>query len=114
MGGHSAWRKRLARGELAKQSSGAISRHRPHFGRKGKDLIKNRKGHIAGGNPKKKARRNVGLGNDDDVNADVPRTRPLEVDATTATAVVVLATLSATAAWWVSFRVLGRGAGVEA
>lgn len=53
MGGHSAWRKRLARGELAKGSAGAICRHRPHLGRKGKDLIKNRKGFIGGGNPKK-------------------------------------------------------------
>jgi hypothetical protein len=54
MGGHSAWRKRVASGELAKKYSGAIARHRPHLGRKGKDLIKNRKGHIGGGNPKKK------------------------------------------------------------
>jgi len=53
MGGHSAWRKRVERGELAKGLGGAIMRHRPHFGRKGKDLIKNRKGHIGGGNPKK-------------------------------------------------------------
>lgn len=28
-------------------------RHRPHFGRKGEDLKLNRKGNIAGGNPKK-------------------------------------------------------------
>lgn len=41
----------MERGELAKQSSGAICRHRPHFGRKGKDLVKNRKGQS---NPKKK------------------------------------------------------------
>ena len=54
MGGHSAWRKRVARGETAKGAGGAICRHRPHLGRKGKDLILNRKGHIAGGNPKKK------------------------------------------------------------
>ena len=55
MGGHSAWRKRVERGELAKQSGGAICRHRPHFGRKGKDLIKNRKGNIGiNGNPKKR------------------------------------------------------------
>lgn len=54
MGGHAAWRKRVARGELAKGSGGAIMRHRPHRGRKGKDLILNRKGHIGGGNPKKK------------------------------------------------------------
>ena len=53
MGGHAAWRKRIARGELAKGSGGAIMRHRPHRGRKGKDLILNRKGHIGGGNPKK-------------------------------------------------------------
>lgn len=60
MGGHSAWRKRLERGELAKQSSGAICRHRPHFGRKGKDLVKNRKGNIGGGNPKKSRRAKQG------------------------------------------------------
>lgn len=59
MGGHSAWRKRVANGELAKQYGGAIGRHRPHFGRKGKDLILNRKGHIGKGNPKK--RRNLGV-----------------------------------------------------
>jgi len=53
MGGHSAWRKRVANGELAKQGGGAICRHRPHLGRKGKDLIKNRKGFIGSGNPKK-------------------------------------------------------------
>ncbi len=54
MGGHSAWRKRIAAGELAKGSGGAIARHRPHFGRKGEDLKLNRKGNIAGGNPKKR------------------------------------------------------------
>lgn len=53
MGGHSAWRKRVARGELAIQSGGAIARHRPRWGRKGEDLKLNRKGNIAGGNPKK-------------------------------------------------------------
>lgn len=53
MGGHTAWRKRVAEGELAKGSGGAILRHRPRLGRKGKDLILNRKGHIGGGNPKK-------------------------------------------------------------
>lgn len=60
MGGHSAWRKRVANGELAKGYSGAICRHRPHLGRKGKDLIKNRKGHIGGGNPKKKKKKKRG------------------------------------------------------
>ena len=53
MGGHSAWRKRVEAGELAKGRGGAILRHRPHFGRKGEDLKLNRKGNIAGGNPKK-------------------------------------------------------------
>lgn len=57
MGGHSAWRKRVERRELAKGLGGAIMRHRPHRGRKGKDLIKNRKGHIGGGNPKKKKKK---------------------------------------------------------
>ena len=53
MGGHSAWKKRVARGELAKGSGGAILRHRPRLGRRGKDLELNRKGKIGGGNPKK-------------------------------------------------------------
>jgi hypothetical protein len=44
-------------GDTAKGSGGAIMRHRPHLGRKGKDLKLNRKGHIAGGNPKKKKKR---------------------------------------------------------
>lgn len=54
MGGHAAWRKRVASGETAKGSGGAILRHRPRLGRRGKDLALNRKGNIAGGNPKKK------------------------------------------------------------
>lgn len=55
MGGHSAWRKRVAKGELAKGSGGAILRHHPRNGRKGKDLALNRKGNLGGhGNPKKK------------------------------------------------------------
>jgi hypothetical protein len=53
MGGNSAWRKRVAAGGLAKGGGGAIARHRPRWGRKGKDLKLNRKGFIAGGNPKK-------------------------------------------------------------
>eukprot|EP00980_Cylindrotheca_fusiformis_P002535 scaffold596_cov87-Cylindrotheca_fusiformis.AAC.5 len=59
MGGHSAWRKRVAAGGLAKEGSGgAIARHRPRWGRKGKDLKLNRKGNIAGrGNPKKKKKK---------------------------------------------------------
>ena len=60
MGGHQAWRKRLETGETAKQYAGAIARHRPHLGRKGKDLIKNRKGNIGGGNPKKRKKMNKG------------------------------------------------------
>ena len=56
MGGHSAWRKRVANGEPAKGSGGAILRHRPRLGRKGEDLKLNRKGNIGGRpNPKKKA-----------------------------------------------------------
>ena len=54
MGGHAACRKRVASGETAKGSGGAILRHRPRLGRRGKDLALNRKGNIAGGNPKKK------------------------------------------------------------
>ena len=77
MGGHAAWRKRVARGELAKGLGGAIMRHRPHRGRKGKDLILNRKGHIGGGNPKKKQQQQQPKGrkkqngdNDDDDEAE--------------------------------------------
>mmetsp|Transcript_43092 Transcript_43092/g.104290 ORF Transcript_43092/g.104290 Transcript_43092/m.104290 type:complete len:111 (-) Transcript_43092:2006-2338(-) len=58
MGGHSAWRKRVENGELAIQSGGAIARHRPRWGRKGEDLKLNRKGNIAGGNPKKMKKKN--------------------------------------------------------
>lgn len=58
MGGHSAWRKRVAAGEPAKGLGGAIMRHRPHLGRKGKDLLLNRKGNIGGRpNPKRKSRK---------------------------------------------------------
>lgn len=57
MGGHSAWRKRLKAGLLAKGAGGAICRHRPHLGRKGKDLEKSRKGNILGGPNKKKKKR---------------------------------------------------------
>jgi hypothetical protein len=53
MGGHSAWHKRVERGELAKRYAGAICRHRPHFGRTGKDIDRNSKGNIGKGNPKK-------------------------------------------------------------
>ena len=53
MGGHSAWKKRVATGGIAKGAGGAIARHRPRWGRKGEDLKLNRKGNIAGGNPKK-------------------------------------------------------------
>lgn len=57
MGGHSAWRKRVEAGLLAKQSSGAICRHRPHFGAKGKEaILRNKRGNRAGGNPKKQKR----------------------------------------------------------
>lgn len=56
-GGHSAWKKRVRRGGLAKEGGGgAICRHRPHLGPKGKDREKQRKGNIGGG-PKKKKRK---------------------------------------------------------
>jgi hypothetical protein len=56
MGGHAAWRKRVAAGGLAKGSGGVSLRHRPHLGRRGAELALNRKGNIGGhGNPKKKA-----------------------------------------------------------
>ncbi|KAG7352191.1 hypothetical protein IV203_028964 [Nitzschia inconspicua] len=55
MGGHAAWRKRVAKGGLAKEGTGgAIARHRPRMGRRGEDIKLNKKGNIAGGNPKKK------------------------------------------------------------
>ena len=56
MGGHQAWRKRVAAGELAKGSGGAALRHRPRLGRKGVEERKlNRLGNIGGRpNPKKK------------------------------------------------------------
>ena len=59
MGGHSAWRKRVKAGELAMQGGGAICRHRPHLGRKGKEgLLLNRKGPTcADGGPNKKKKR---------------------------------------------------------
>lgn len=58
MGGHSAWKKRVLAGGLAKKRGGAIARHRPRLGRKGKDLALNRKGNIGGGNPKKMKKKN--------------------------------------------------------
>lgn len=64
MGGHSAWRKRIKNGELAKQGGGAICRHRPHLGRKGKDIEKNKKGNILGG-PNKKKRKKMKLGHEE-------------------------------------------------
>lgn len=58
MGGNSAWRKRVAAGELAKGSGGAALRHRPRLGRRGADLALNRLGNIGGrGNPKKLKKR---------------------------------------------------------
>ena len=61
MGGHAAWRKRVARGELAKGAGGAALRHRPRWGRRGADLALNRKGNLGGhGNPKKKSKRGLG------------------------------------------------------
>lgn len=61
MGGHSAWRKRVAQGGLAKEGTGgAIARHRPRMGRRGEDLKLNKKGSIAGGNPKKNKGRGGG------------------------------------------------------
>ena len=59
MGGHSAWKKRVKNGELAKQGGGAICRHRPRLGRRGKDIEKNKKGNILGGPNKKKKKRLV-------------------------------------------------------
>jgi len=57
MGGHSAWRKRVANGELAKGLGGAICRHRPHLGRKGKERVVERKGNINGGPRKNKKKK---------------------------------------------------------
>ena len=64
MGGHAAWKKRIAKGELAKGGGGAIARHRPRWGRKGKDIELNRKGNIAGGNPKKRKQKSDDMKND--------------------------------------------------
>jgi hypothetical protein len=68
MGGHNAWRKRLDNGELAKQGGGAICRHRPHLGRKGKDIEKSKKGNINGGPNKKKNKKQM-TQNETDQNA---------------------------------------------
>lgn len=58
MGGHQAWRKRVAEGELMKGAGGAAMRHHPRLGRRGKDLALNRKGNIGGRpNPKRKDKR---------------------------------------------------------
>ena len=59
MGGHSAWKKRAAAGGLSKDcAGGAILRHHPRLGRKGKDLALNRLGNIGGRpNPKNKRAR---------------------------------------------------------
>lgn len=59
MGGHSAWKKRAAAGGLSKDcAGGAILRHHPRLGRKGKDLALNRLGNIGGRpNPKNKRTR---------------------------------------------------------
>eukprot|EP00979_Chaetoceros_neogracilis_P018880 scaffold11383_cov287-Chaetoceros_neogracile.AAC.1 len=43
-----AWKRRVQQGLLAKDGGGAICRHHPRLGRRGKDLILNRKGHILG------------------------------------------------------------------
>ena len=85
MGGHNAWRKRVKRGELAKQGGGAICRHRPRLGRRGKDLILNRKGHILGGPNKKKTRnrnsRNHGKKREYDKDAEGSKVRSSGSDA---------------------------------
>jgi len=58
MGGHNAWRKRVKNGLLAKEGGGgAICRHRPRLGARGKDILLNRKGNIGGGPNKKKKNR---------------------------------------------------------
>mmetsp|Transcript_21450 Transcript_21450/g.31754 ORF Transcript_21450/g.31754 Transcript_21450/m.31754 type:complete len:138 (+) Transcript_21450:142-555(+) len=54
-----AWRRRVKQGLLAKDGGGAICRHHPRLGRRGKDLILNRKGHILGGPNKKKSRNRI-------------------------------------------------------
>jgi hypothetical protein len=60
MGGHQAWRKRVAEGGIAKGSGGAIMRHRPRFGRKGHAArLEMRKGNIAGGPNKKKKHKGI-------------------------------------------------------
>ncbi|CAJ1938709.1 unnamed protein product [Cylindrotheca closterium] len=86
MGGHSAWRKRVENGELAIKSGGAIARHRPRWGRKGEDLKLNRKGNIAGGNPKKmmkkkKKKKNYGkhIDHQEEIEKELPETSPMRI-----------------------------------
>ena len=73
-----AWKRRVQRGELAKGAGGAICRHRPRLGRRGPDLILNRKGFIAGGNPKKKKKRRT------ENNSHVPDAKEIEANNTKA------------------------------
>eukprot|EP00618_Florenciella_parvula_P021994 CAMPEP_0119511912 /NCGR_PEP_ID=MMETSP1344-20130328/30433_1 /TAXON_ID=236787 /ORGANISM="Florenciella parvula, Strain CCMP2471" /LENGTH=60 /DNA_ID=CAMNT_0007548969 /DNA_START=118 /DNA_END=297 /DNA_ORIENTATION=- len=56
MGGHKAWRKRVASGETAKGAGGAMLRHSPHL----HGAPTARKGGAS--NPKKKGRRGGGGG----------------------------------------------------
>lgn len=71
MGGHSAWRKRVASGGLAKGAGGVALRHRPRLGRRGKDLALNRKGNLGGhGNPKKRKKSTIVSPLNDETDGD--------------------------------------------
>jgi hypothetical protein len=79
MGGHTAWRKRVAAGELAKGSGGAALRHRPRLGRKGADIkLLNRLGNLGGhGNPKrKKTKRNSNVNEQNETILSHAQLRP--------------------------------------
>lgn len=70
MGGHTAWRKRVANGELAKGLGGAIMRHRPRWGPKGKEaLARQRRGYD---NPKKRGKKNQQTKNENDSETITP------------------------------------------
>lgn len=73
MGGHAAWRKRVANGGLAKGSGGAALRHRPRWGLRGKDLALNRKGNLGGqANPKRKSKMKAKKGSSEQEGFSLP------------------------------------------
>lgn len=81
MGGHSAWRKRVARGEPMKGMGGAACRHHPHLGRKGKEqLALNRLGNIGGRpNPKNKKKKKIVMRGEEEEEEEGEEVRVLEI-----------------------------------